>query len=344
MKRIFYGMLVVSIVSLGAWAGVRLTLEPGTSAGGGSAEAKMRFVVEDAADDIVDTASAEGSIEVLAYGESAVATQTPSLTVSLSPSSHRVLTGGTVALDATTTASAGVTIAAFEWDFDGDGDLDLTTSEGQLKHAFAEDGLVSVTVRAVGESDLIAISNVVQIRVVNRAPTAHFASASTAVEGTALAFADLSTDEDGEIVAWLWSFGDGTTSTDSNPGHTYATAGEYVVTLTVTDDDGDTSAWIAAPILVTNAAPVASFTVRQSVAGDVHAITLIDKSSDPSPGARIVHVAWDFGDGTYDVVGSPADEDIYDHVYSTPGIYTITLYVIDDDGTMATAIRTVHVL
>lgn len=46
-------------------------------------------------------------------------------------------------------------------------------------------------------------------------------------------------DPDGEIVAYAWDFGDGTTSTDADPMHTYTRAGTFVVTLVVTDDDGD---------------------------------------------------------------------------------------------------------
>ncbi|MFI5237418.1 MAG: FG-GAP-like repeat-containing protein, partial [Ignavibacteriales bacterium] len=53
-------------------------------------------------------------------------------------------------------------------------------------------------------------------------------------------FIDTSTDPDGFIVSWEWNFGDGSTSTEQNPSHTYETANTYIVTLTVTDDDGDT--------------------------------------------------------------------------------------------------------
>ncbi|MFC2141004.1 PKD domain-containing protein, partial [Acidobacteriota bacterium] len=49
-------------------------------------------------------------------------------------------------------------------------------------------------------------------------------------------FTDTSTDPDGTIVSWLWDFGDGNTSTQQNPSHTYAADGTYTVTLTVTDD------------------------------------------------------------------------------------------------------------
>lgn len=41
-----------------------------------------------------------------------------------------------------------------------------------------------------------------------------------------------------EIVAWAWDFGDGATSTEENPVHTYAARGNYTVTLTVTNDEG----------------------------------------------------------------------------------------------------------
>ena len=50
-----------------------------------------------------------------------------------------------------------------------------------------------------------------------------------------------STDADGEIVAYLWNLGDGTTSSEQNPTRTYPTPGTYTVTLTVTDDDDLTS-------------------------------------------------------------------------------------------------------
>lgn len=51
-------------------------------------------------------------------------------------------------------------------------------------------------------------------------------------------FADAST---GEPTTWLWSFGDGATSTEQNPSHGYAAAGSYDVTLTVTNDEGSSS-------------------------------------------------------------------------------------------------------
>ena len=54
----------------------------------------------------------------------------------------------------------------------------------------------------------------------------------------AVDFTDTSTDSDGSIVAWLWNFGDGHTSTQQNPSHTYGTAGSYTVILSVSDNQG----------------------------------------------------------------------------------------------------------
>lgn len=51
-------------------------------------------------------------------------------------------------------------------------------------------------------------------------------------------FTDSSIDGDGSIVAWAWTFGDGTTTTVQNPSHTYTSDGAYSVGLTVTDNVG----------------------------------------------------------------------------------------------------------
>ena len=50
-------------------------------------------------------------------------------------------------------------------------------------------------------------------------------------------FRDTSYSGNGQITEWLWSFGDGTSSSDQNPVHTYTGAGEFWVTLTVTAGD-----------------------------------------------------------------------------------------------------------
>jgi len=58
-------------------------------------------------------------------------------------------------------------------------------------------------------------------------------------------------DKDGDIVLYSWDFGDGTTSTQQNPTHTYSSQGTYIVTLTVTDNDGTISSKTATVTVAT---------------------------------------------------------------------------------------------
>ena len=74
----------------------------------------------------------------------------------------------------------------------------------------------------------------------NAPPAADFTFVCNAEECT---FTDASTDSDGTIASYAWDFGDGNTSTEADPVHTYTGITEltdFDVTLTVTDDDGAT--------------------------------------------------------------------------------------------------------
>jgi PKD repeat protein len=71
----------------------------------------------------------------------------------------------------------------------------------------------------------------------NAPPTAAFTSSCTDLTCT---FTDLSTDGDGTVVGFHWDFGNGAFATTQNPSYAFASAGTYVVALTVTDDRGAT--------------------------------------------------------------------------------------------------------
>ncbi len=68
------------------------------------------------------------------------------------------------------------------------------------------------------------------------APSAAF---SYEIEALTVTFTNSSSDRDGNLVAYLWDFGDGASSNEENPVHTYADFGSYTITLTVTDNDGE---------------------------------------------------------------------------------------------------------
>jgi len=148
-------------------------------------------------------------------------------------------------------------------------------------------------------------------------------------EPNTVTFTDKSVDEDGgEIVSWLWDFGDGGSSSEQNPVHTYAMNHTYSVTLTVTDSDGAVASDTRQVVLV-NAEPVVDFEYRFVEDLAVH---FIDKSVDPD--GIISSWAWDFGDGTVSSEQHPI------HVYSELREYEVTLTVVDNDGAPATIART----
>ena len=106
---------------------------------------------------------------------------------------------------------------------------------------------VALTVEVLSDLDYNPIPYEVtpglfKIEAINLPPVADFTFTPEApTTDEPVQFTDRSHDPDGEIVEWLWDFGDGTTSTEQNPSHRYAQPGHYTVTLTVTDDRGATA-------------------------------------------------------------------------------------------------------
>lgn len=75
------------------------------------------------------------------------------------------------------------------------------------------------------------------VSVTDSGPSADF---DVDVDDTTVDFLDRSTAGTAAIESWDWDLGDGTTSTEQDPTHTYALSDEYEVTLTVTDEEGRT--------------------------------------------------------------------------------------------------------
>ena len=89
------------------------------------------------------------------------------------------------------------------------------------------------------------------------------ASFSSNVSELTVSFVDQSTDADNAISSYQWDFGDNQFSTNASPSHTYATAGNYTVTLTVTDAAGATNS-ASQPVTVSWAKPRLLFTDFES--------------------------------------------------------------------------------
>jgi PKD repeat protein len=148
-------------------------------------------------------------------------------------------------------------------------------------------------------------------------------------------FFDNSSDPAGKaFVAWGWNFGDGQTSAQENPLHTYATSGTYQVTLTVTDANGQKASITHSVSVTANQPPTASFTWDNSNGGGE--VDFNDTSTDPD--GSVEAWSWNFGDG------QTSSQEFPTHVYSTPGTYTVTLTVTDDSGAQNTTSQSVTAL
>lgn len=164
----------------------------------------------------------------------------------------------------------------------------------------------------------------------NAAPVANF---SLVTSGLTATFSDSSSDADGSIAARAWNFGDGSTSTATNPSKTYSAAGTYNVQLTVTDNGGLTNTVTKSVTVTTsaNVAPVANFSV--STSGLTATFTDTSTDSDGTLATR----AWNFGDSTTSTATNPSK------TYSAAGTYTVTLTVTDNAGASNTKSNSVTV-
>lgn len=156
----------------------------------------------------------------------------------------------------------------------------------------------------------------------NTPPVANFTTSCTDLSCT---FTDLSSDSDGQVSSYSWTFGDGGTASTQNSTHTYGAGGDFSVTLRVTDNGGEQTSF-AKTITVSphvNGAPTANFSVTCSSLD----CTFHDLSSDAD--GTVVGWAWTFGDGQSSSTQNPAV-----HHYDTTGLahYTASLTVTDNDG------------
>jgi PKD repeat protein len=127
------------------------------------------------------------------------------------------------------------------WDF-GDGNSTWSTTETTFAHTYAAAGTYDVTLAVAnsGGSDSEIKDDFITVSEPVAPPVAAFTNASVRAGNSPLtvSFTDQST---GEITGWLWDFGDGTTSTDTNPSHLFNLAGYYNVSLTVTGPGGSST-------------------------------------------------------------------------------------------------------
>jgi len=235
-----------------------------------------------------------------------------------------------VALTSAGSADSDGTIVAYAWDFGDGSPVENTVT---ASHTYAA-GTWTATLTVTDDDGATAMQAFTISSTVNIAPTATASAIpSSGVAPLAVTLSSAGSDDpDGTIAAYNWDFGDGSEpSSDSNPSHTY-TAGTYLATLTVTDNEGGTDTDTV--LIRSNVAPVA-IASADVTSGDAALAVSFSGSSSGDPDGTVSSYSWNFGDGS--PTSNVADPT---HTYG-PGIFTATLTVTDNEGATSTATVTI---
>lgn len=191
-----------------------------------------------------------------------------------------------------------------------------------------------------------ALSRSVEIRLVppgvilppNGTPVAAFTfSPAGPAEFTSVLFDASTSTDDGTITSYAWTFGDGTTGSGRVTSHEFTLAGDYVVTLTVTDDRGLKASASKSVVVKAGTAPTAGFVFSPSDPTINQDVFFNAATSKAGAGRSIVSYDWNFGSGT------PRTGITVSKSYDVAGTYNVTLTVTDDAGKTDTTSKSVTV-
>jgi PKD repeat protein len=197
---------------------------------------------------------------------------------------------------------------SYLWDF-GDGDLSTLVNPN---HTYNSPGIYTVCLTITDSCGTDSTCTSITVSNCNM-PIADFSSSDILLD---VSFTNTSTSSG--TATYLWDFGDGNLSTQTNPSNSYAASGTYWVCLTVTDSCGTDST--CAFITIDNCVdPIAGFTFTDNGSGDIQ----FNNNSTSTAGATFW---WDFGDGNLSTLANP------DNDYTADGTYTVCLTITDSCG------------
>ncbi len=266
--------------------------------------------------------SAKGNYKVTLKAANANSTDLKSvnITVLARPAFSASPTSGKTPLTVSFTDQSTGSPNSWKWDF-GDG---TNSAEKNPVHIYNKAGQYSVTLtldKSGGGGSKVTKSSYIVISNGFEAPVAAFSeSPSSGKAPLTVSFTDQST---GSPTSWKWSFGDGNTSTEKNPVHTYSEPKLYSVKLTASNANGSNALTKNSYIAVSNVlkAPFTNFSASPT-AGKVPLTASFTGQSTGSPTSW----KWTFGDGTNSIDKNPV------HTYNKTGKYIVTLAASNVNG------------
>jgi gliding motility-associated-like protein len=214
------------------------------------------------------------------------------------------------------------------WNF-GDG---YDTNSYNAGHSYSIPG--NYTVKLLLISDWVCKDSILKRVYIRPEPKAGFKFNNNPqfLTGNNFIYTSTSTIPSGNL-HYIWDFGDGDTSTQVNPGHSYTKAGRYAVQMIVTSDYGCADTFIDTAIIRYPNIKI-SFTYQNACVG---VPVLFTNTSTVSPPDSFLNFLWDFGDGNTIVRKHPT------HIYFATGKYIVSLVVLTAFGNKDTLIDTIEV-
>lgn len=221
------------------------------------------------------------------------------------------------------TVSSDQTLTSYLWDF---GDTQTATGQ-EVSHQYTTSGTYDVRLSVESEN---GCGNFIEKEITiypEPVPDFIFPEEMICTNGEII-FENTTPGEYNDDITWLWDFGDGTTSTEKNPSHTYATSGTKTVQLTASIPGCSASQSYEIQVI---SGPAVNFSAAHLCFGQEVQFT------DLTTGSDIISYAWDFGNGLTSGEQNPVA------MYEAPGTYEIQLAVKNAAGCLNTFSKSVTI-
>jgi PKD repeat protein len=222
------------------------------------------------------------------------------------------------------------TIVEYIWDFgDGTGGKD-----SRVKHTYVSKGDYTVTLTVTDKNGLSSSSSMWISAAELQPPTAVIQAPQQADAGEPVTFDGSGSAGGNPIVNYAWNFGDRNSGSGAAVEHVYNKAGQYTVTLTVTDNTGLTGE-SKVDIVINELEQTPPMAVLAGPSQAVVGQDVIFDASESTPGSSaIANYAWDFGNGE---TAEGKNKVTVTTQYVAAGTYAVVLTVTDENGLSSTA-------